>query len=171
MSRIRGRDTGPEMSIRRGLHALGLRYRLHDRHLPGTPDLVFPGPRVIIFVHGCFWHGHDCSLGVRPQSNAAFWSEKITRNQARDREAIQKLGNMGWRLAVVWECALKGSGRRPLREVLGDLCTFIRYDSGYKQLDICALTNVENSTSTPQGETNTRHVSPRESGRKRPGPK
>src|SRR5690242_5086167 len=80
MSRIRATDTKPELVVRRGLHALGLRFRLHDRKLPGTPDLVFAAARSVIFIHGCFWHGHDCALGVRPRSNAAFWGAKIGRN-------------------------------------------------------------------------------------------
>ncbi|WP_352852578.1 very short patch repair endonuclease [Mesorhizobium sp. M0895] len=136
MSRIRARDTGPEMVIRRGLHALGLRYRLHDRRLPGTPDLVFPGARAIVFVNGCFWHGHECSLGVTPRSNAAFWSEKIARTQARDREAFHKLESEGWRLAVVWECALRGPVRRPVESVLDDLATFLCSDAERGRLDI-----------------------------------
>lgn len=109
MSRIRARDTKPEIAIRRGLHALGLRYRLHDRKLPGTPDLVFSGRQAVVFVHGCFWHGHDCPLGVRPRSNAAFWDTKIARNQERDRGAVEELAKRGWRIAVVWECALRGT--------------------------------------------------------------
>lgn len=126
MSRIRGRDTRPELLIRNGLHARGLRFRLHGRTLPGSPDLVFAGPRAVIFVHGCFWHGHDCALGVRPRSNAAFWSEKIDRNRARDEAAIDRLQALGWRCAIVWECALRGRQRLALDEVLAKLETFVR---------------------------------------------
>jgi len=129
MSRIRGRDTRPELLIRKGLHTRGLRFRLHDRALPGSPDLVFAGPRAVIFVHGCFWHGHDCALGVRPRSNAAFWSEKIDRNRARDEAAIDRLQALGWRSAIVWECALRGRQRLALDEVLAKLETFVRGDA------------------------------------------
>lgn len=135
MSRIRGRDTRPELLVRQGLHARGLRFRLHDRSLPGTPDLVFAGPRVVIFVHGCFWHGHDCALGVRPRSNAAFWSEKIDGNRARDEVAVDRLQALGWRFAIVWECALRGRQRLALDEVLDRLGAFVRSDAAYLELE------------------------------------
>ena len=125
MSRIRSRDTAPEMIIRRGLHARGLRFRLHDRRLPGTPDLVFSARRAAVFVHGCFWHGHDCPLGVRPRTNAGFWSEKIERNRSRDAEAVERLSALGWRVAAVWECALRGRMRRPIDTVLDELAQFL----------------------------------------------
>lgn len=139
MSRIRARNSIPEMTIRRGLHALGLRFYLHDRRLPGTPDLVFPKIRAVIFVHGCFWHAHECSLGVMPRSNATFWSDKIARNQARDREAIERLERAGWRWAVVWECALRGPSRKPIVSVLDDLAAFLRSDDVRTQLNIEGL--------------------------------
>jgi DNA mismatch endonuclease (patch repair protein) len=126
MTRIRAADTRPEMLIRRGLHHRALRFRLHDRRLPGTPDLVFRSARTVVFVHGCFWHGHDCPLGVRPRSNATFWAEKMAANQARDRSAAETLQAQGWRVATVWECALRGRGRPPLDEVLDRLAAFIR---------------------------------------------
>jgi DNA mismatch endonuclease (patch repair protein) len=125
MSRIRGRDTAPEMLIRRGLHARGLRFRLHDRRLPGTPDLVFGPRRAVVFVHGCFWHGHDCPFGVRPRTNAGFWAEKIERNRARDAVAETRLRDQGWRVATVWECALRGRTRQPVEDVLGSLTRFL----------------------------------------------
>lgn len=105
MSRIRGRDTKPELLLRRALHAAGVRYRLHDRSLPGTPDLVMAGRRAVLFVHGCFWHAHDCPYGVTPASNRAFWEEKLARNVARDREQLDSLRNVGWRTGVVWGSA------------------------------------------------------------------
>lgn len=129
MSRIRSRDTAPEMLIRRGLHAKGLRFRLHDRSLPGTPDLVFRSRRAVVFVHGCFWHGHDCPLGVRPRSNAGFWSEKIERNRLRDAEAVARLSSLGWRVASVWECALRGRTRRSIDTVLDELVSFLAEDT------------------------------------------
>lgn len=107
MSRIRGRDTRPEMLVRRALHAKGFRYRLHDRKLPGTPDLIFPKYGAVIFVHGCFWHAHDCDLFTWPSIRKEFWEEKIGRNRERDRLALQRLQESGWRTLVIWECALK----------------------------------------------------------------
>ena len=118
MSHIKGRDTKPEMIIRRGLHARGLRFRLHCKELPGRPDLVFPKHRAVIFVHGCFWHAHDCALFKWPQTRKEFWSRKITKNQERDRIALSLLKDQGWRVLTVWECALKGPRRRVLEDVL-----------------------------------------------------
>ena len=94
--------------MRRLLTRLGLRYRLHRRDLPGSPDVAFPGRRLALFVHGCFWHGHDCRRGARtPKTNADYWIGKIARNRARDAAAQDSLQAMGWRVAVVWECELK----------------------------------------------------------------
>ncbi|MFD6319827.1 very short patch repair endonuclease [Methylorubrum thiocyanatum] len=112
MSRIRSRDTKPELLLRRALHKQGLRYRLHERSLPGTPDIVMRGRRAIILIHGCFWHAHDCPYGVTPASNAAFWSAKLARNSARDAEQLTALQVDGWRIATIWECALRGRARR-----------------------------------------------------------
>jgi len=111
MSRIRGRDTKPEMLIRRGLHARGLRYRLQDRTLPGRPDLVFPRYRAVIFVHGCFWHGHECPLFRLPATRPQFWETKINANRARDVRSYEALRTLGWRVLVIWECSLKGPAR------------------------------------------------------------
>ena len=108
MARIRSRDTGPELAVRKLLTKLGYRYRLHRAELPGTPDVAFIGQRKAIFVHGCFWHGHNCARGNRaPKSNADYWRAKIARNRARDTEAQARLGAMGWRVATVWECELR----------------------------------------------------------------
>jgi DNA mismatch endonuclease, patch repair protein len=108
MSRIRGRDTKPEMIVRRLLHAAGYRFRLHRRDLPGRPDLVFPVRQKIIFVHGCYWHRHDCPYGrVSARTNAAFWDAKIRGNVERDRRDITALEAAGWRVHVVWECETK----------------------------------------------------------------
>lgn len=108
MRAVKGRNTAPEMLVRRLAHGLGYRYRLHRADLPGKPDLVFPARRKIIFVHGCFWHGHDCQRGSRaPKENAAYWGKKISRNKERDHANIEKLTLLGWRCLVIWECALK----------------------------------------------------------------
>ncbi len=108
MRAVKGRDTKPEWTVRRLLHGLGYRYRLHRRDLPGTPDLAFPARRRAVFVHGCFWHGHDCPRGTRkPKRNAEFWAAKIARNARRDGEAQARLADLGWASLVVWECGLK----------------------------------------------------------------
>lgn len=105
MSQVKNRDTGPEMLVRRALHRRGLRYRLHVRSLPGSPDLVFPRYRTALFVNGCFWHGHaGCKRAARPTSHRSFWDEKIDRNIERDRIAHERLAQLGWRVLVVWQC-------------------------------------------------------------------
>ena len=126
MSRIRGRDTKPEMLIRRGLHARGLRYRLQDRSLPGRPDLVFPKYRAVILVHGCFWHGHKCPLFRLPATRPEFWAEKIQANQSRDHRAHEALLAKGWRILTIWECSLKGLGRWPVVPLLDTCAQFIK---------------------------------------------
>ena len=106
MSRIGPRDTAPEMAIRKPLHRAGYRFRLHRKDLPGRPDLTLPKHRAVIFIHGCFWHGHEGCRNFRiPKTNSAFWKEKIARNIERDRRALVSLKLLGWRVLVVWECA------------------------------------------------------------------
>ncbi len=110
MARVKGKDTAPEMIVRRLVHAMGRRFRLHRRDLPGTPDLVFPGPRKVIFVHGCFWHRHPdsaCKLARLPKSRLDFWLPKLERNRVRDMENQEKLKLLGWDSLVVWECELR----------------------------------------------------------------
>jgi DNA mismatch endonuclease (patch repair protein) len=108
MARIRGKDTTPELTVRRMLHAMGYRFRLHRRGLPGTPDLVFPGRRKIIFVHGCFWHAHQgCPYAVRPKTRPEFWERKLEKNVLRDKIAESQLILMGWEVLAVWECWLR----------------------------------------------------------------
>lgn len=118
MSGIRGKDTKPERIIRSGLHRLGFRYRLQARQLPGNPDLVLAKYSAVIFVNGCFWHGHDCSLFKWPATRTHFWRQKIARNVERDREVGASLAELGWRRLVIWECALKGRTRLKDGEVM-----------------------------------------------------
>lgn len=128
MSGIRGKDTKPELLVRSGLHRLGYRYRLHDRRLPGRPDLVFPGRRAVIEVRGCFWHGHDCHLFRWPGSREEFWRSKIAGNVARDQRNREALLVQDWRVAEVWECQLKGRERRSVADVLACLANFLESD-------------------------------------------
>ena len=108
MGGIRARNTRPEMRLRRALHALGFRFRLHAKGLPGKPDLVLRKHSAVIFVHGCFWHRHrDCRLASTPASNREFWDDKFAKNVERDRQAVEALQNKGWRVATVWECGLR----------------------------------------------------------------
>lgn len=125
MAAIRGTDTKPERIIRRGLHGLGFRFRLHDRKLPGRPDLVFPKHHAVVFVNGCFWHGHDCPLFVWPRTREEFWREKINGNVERDRRNLAALSGSGWRTAIVWECALKGKGRLDAGDVIDTLARWL----------------------------------------------
>jgi len=130
MSRIRGRDTKPELLIRRGLHARGLRYRLQERTLPGRPDLVFPRYHVALFVNGCFWHGHHCPMFHLPATRTEFWRTKIAATQARDARAQDALIDLGWRVLTVWECALKGPSRQPHDAVIEACYLFVLGNDG-----------------------------------------
>ena len=108
MRRVKGKDTSPELKVRKALTALGARYRLPRADLPGKPDVVLPGRRLAIFVHGCFWHGHDCARGARvPKQNRDYWVGKVERNRARDARSREALAALGWRVETIWECDLK----------------------------------------------------------------
>lgn len=126
MSRIRGRDTAPELRVRRGLHAKGFRFRLHDRKLPGRPDLVLARYRTVVFVHGCFWHAHGCSLSKIPTTRREFWQKKLEANRARDHKAIEILQAHEWRVLVIWECALRGPLRLEESDVFECAAGYIR---------------------------------------------
>lgn len=121
MSGIRGKNTRPELFIRKALHKKGFRYKLHDKSLPGKPDLVFPKYRAVILVHGCFWHGHDCSLFKWPSTREEFWQAKIKRNREKDLEVLANLESSRWRVLVVWECAIKGREKLSETELLDGL--------------------------------------------------
>ena len=112
MRAVKGADTAPEMTVRRLIHGMGFRFRLHRKDLPGKPDIVLPRLHRVIFVNGCFWHGHDCARGARvPKANAEYWSAKIARNSERDAANIAALEAKGWRAEVIWECQLKELGK------------------------------------------------------------
>ena len=127
MRRIKSKGTKPEMLMRRVLYRCGLRYRLHRSDLPGCPDIVFPKYRTVVFVNGCFWHGHGCSLFKWPTTRAAFWQNKINRTRERDRITSDALRAAGWRMLVVWECAMKGKHRIALGDIQRVAESFIRY--------------------------------------------
>lgn len=122
MSRIRGKDTAPEKIVRCMAHRLGYRFRLHRRDLPGTPDLVFPRLGRVVFVHGCFWHGHTCGSKPASKTRADYWAAKIERNQARDARTLRKIKREGWKALVVWECETRDLTRlqRKLERFLSD---------------------------------------------------
>ena len=126
MSQISGRDTKPELLVRHGLHALGLRYKLHDKTLPGRPDLVFPRFKAVVFVHGCFWHAHGCGYSKIPATRAVFWRKKIEGNVIRDARTIEILGKMGWRVAVIWECAVRRQGDTYVKSSIKRVADWIR---------------------------------------------
>ncbi len=125
MSRIRGGDTQPELRVRRMLHAMGLRYRLHGKKLPGRPDLVFSGARAVLFVHGCFWHMHRCKYGKpAPATNRTFWAEKRRGNAERDKRNRRALAGDGWKVFEVWECWTRDEAK--LRAKLAPVVSYVR---------------------------------------------
>jgi DNA mismatch endonuclease (patch repair protein) len=118
MASVGQKDTGAELLLRRALHKIGLRYRLHDRSLPGSPDLVFPCFRAVVFVHGCYWHSHGCYKSTVPKSRRIFWTDKFTANRSRDAKNVNLLLDDRWRVLTVWECALKGKTAQPSSAVV-----------------------------------------------------
>jgi len=129
MQAVKGKDTGPEWTVRRLLHGAGYRYRLHDQRLPGRPDIVFPARRKAIFVHGCFWHGHDCAKGRLPKTRLDYWSPKIQANRERDARKRTELEAMGWDVLVVWQCEIN-----EIKALESRLWTFL--EQGQKAIDI-----------------------------------
>lgn len=134
MSGIRGRDTKPELRIRKALHARGFRYRVHQTRLPGKPDIVLPRFHAVVLVHGCFWHGHDCPLFRLPGTRTDFWQEKIERNQTRDREVAIALCEAGWRRATIWECSLRGPQRWDFDVLIDRVSDWLRNGGGGLEL-------------------------------------
>ena len=130
MSGIRGKNTKIEIQIRKSLFARGFRYRLHVQHLQGKPDIVLPRYNALIFVHGCYWHGHDCHLFRLPSSNKDFWFLKIKSNQERDASVQKTLIASGWRIAIVWECAIRGRGQIGLKAVIDCLDHWLKHEDG-----------------------------------------
>ncbi len=135
MASVGQHDTQPEICLRRILHRRGLRYRLHDRSLPGSPDLVFPRFNAVLFVHGCFWHAHDgCKFATKPSSRKEFWSEKFEANRKRDRRNYDALVASGWRVLVGWECAIKGLKEDEVNRLGETVWRWLKSDSGYGEI-------------------------------------
>jgi len=132
MAGIRGSNTKPEITLRRALHAQGLRFRLHGSHLPGRPDIVLPKWRAVILVHGCFWHRHTgCRYATTPATRPEFWSEKFGKNMERDARNVRDLAEAGWRVAIVWECIVRSLGGDPIAVMLKD---WLHSDSAYVEI-------------------------------------
>lgn len=129
MSKIRGRDTKPEIFIRNIIYSAGFRYRLHAKGIPGRPDIVLRRWKTLIFVNGCFWHGHDCHGTRRPKSNRKFWNAKIKRNIERDTDNLAECRRLGWRVLVVWECALRGKSRWAEERLARQMSAWIERDA------------------------------------------
>lgn len=134
MSRVGHKNTGPEIILRSILHRMGLRYRLHDRALPGSPDLVFRRFGGVIFVHGCYWHSHGCYKSTVPTSHRTFWTEKFTANRQRDERNIRLLLERGWRVMIVWECALLGKTAIPAQGLTRQVHAWLRGTKGRGQV-------------------------------------
>ncbi len=134
MSGIRGKNTRPELIIRKALFSKGFRYKLHDKLLPGKPDLVLPKYDAVIFIHGCFWHGHNCHLFKWPLTRAQFWETKINRNKGVDKRNYKELKKQGWYILTIWECVLKGKTRKPLEDVINKTIHWLEYETRDKQI-------------------------------------
>jgi len=134
MSAIRAKNTKPELAVRRGLHALGFRYSLHSTRFPGRPDMVFSKYRAVIWVHGCYWHGHDCGEAKLPSSNESYWSPKIAGNRARDARNLAAVEAAGWRHMVIWECAFRRKGEAALAETVRRAAEWLREGTGNAEI-------------------------------------
>lgn len=126
MSGIRSKNTRIELRIRKALFAKGFRYRINDSRFPGKPDMILPRHRAAVFVHGCFWHGHECVLFRIPATNSEYWRSKIQSNRTRDEKVCRQLNGLGWRIAIVWECALRGPWRTSDSDLICKLASWLR---------------------------------------------
>lgn len=142
MSGIKGKNTKPEVSIRRALHARGFRYRTHVNNLPGKPDLVLPKYKAVVFVHGCFWHGHTCRYFKIPRTRPDFWMEKIEKNRTRDRFQEIALLSDGWRVLIVWECVIRSMDKKKSMVLIDQIAEWLINGNEYLQIDetVCSPT-------------------------------
>lgn len=137
MAGIKGANTKPELIIRRLLHSMGYRYRLHRKDLPGKPDLVLPKYNAVILINGCFWHGHNCSLFKIPSSNQDFWLKKITSNKERDEKQISQLVALGYKVLVVWECSLRGKNKLSLSDIGQHITYWLHKNQNNDEITCC----------------------------------
>jgi len=144
MSGIRAKNTKPELAIRKRLHALGFRYRIHDKRKPGKPDIVLPRYHAVILIHGCFWHGHDCHLFRIPATRQEFWQPKIEHNRLNDQKALEQLLHDRWRVLIIWECSIKGKQRLPVDEVIKTTVEWLQSDDSCS----CIRGEVKNNVCT-----------------------
>lgn len=135
MARVGQKNTGAEMILRRALHRIGLRYRLHERSLPGSPDIVFPRFKAVLFVHGCYWHSHGCYRSTVPKSSREFWTSKFETNRLRDERSRKRLAAEGWRVLTVWECALRGKLSFPIEDIVEVVSIWLRSQSQIDEID------------------------------------
>lgn len=126
MSSIKNKNTGPELNVRKALFAKGLRYRLHDKKLPGSPDLTFPKYKAVIFIHGCFWHNHKCKHGKLPLSNRNFWRQKLEANALRDKRNVKQLKALGWRVKIIWSCTLQNKMKFNSERCVDEIVKWVR---------------------------------------------
>lgn len=145
MAGIQGKNTSPELLIRKALHARGFRFRIHAKHLPGKPDLVLKKYSTVIFIHGCFWHGHDCRYFKVPKTRPEFWLEKIAKNRARDLAQITVLEAEGWKVLVIWECAVRHMKKHSSTLLIDLIDDWLKSSSEYLQLDEVTLTSSSES--------------------------
>jgi DNA mismatch endonuclease (patch repair protein) len=134
MANIKGKNTKPEMAIRSALHRLGYRFRLHRKDLPGKPDIVLPKYRAVVFVNGCFWHGHFCSLFKWPKTREQFWREKILSNKNRDERNVETLLGNGWKVCIVWECSIRKRKDNDVEEAVANLVAWIEGSTALKEI-------------------------------------
>ena len=126
MAAVKGKNTSPELKIRKLLHSYGYRFTLNNKHLPGNPDIVMKKHNTVVFIHGCFWHLHNCYKSTLPKTNSSFWKQKLEANKLRDQENIEKLEALGWRIVVIWECALKGKLKVSDDEVINRVSAWLK---------------------------------------------
>ena len=134
MAGIKGKNTKPEVLLRKALHTKGFRYRLHDKNLPGKPDLVLPKYNAVIFIHGCFWHRHNCHLFKWPKTRTEFWRTKILSNVERDKRQVEEIELQGWRVLIVWECMLKGKLKEPINMLVDDVETWLLHGNSFMEI-------------------------------------
>lgn len=134
MSAVKSKNTKPELMVRKALHGLGFRYSLHNKKLPGKPDLVFRKYNAVMFINGCFWHGHDCPAFSWPKTREEFWRNKISANMVRDQNNCRDLRDLGWRTATIWECSLRGKRKPAFEEVISVISTWLKTDKSILQI-------------------------------------